>query len=106
MKKRFQILGKLLGLAAVIILIAWCVISLIANLTIRTLAEQLTMPIQLSVIGYGFAVFVIFTISFVGTLVNRRRKQDENFFGFLYFMVFSTALIIFYLTAFYREIIR
>jgi hypothetical protein len=106
MKKRFLILGKLIALAAMVILLAWCIISLIYNSTSRTLAEQLTFSIELPMIWFGIAVFLIFAISLVGTLVNRIRNKTENFFGFLYFLVFSIALISVYLIAFYHDIVK
>jgi hypothetical protein len=106
MKKRFLILGKLIVLAAVIILAAWSVIALISNSSSRTLAEQFTLAIDLPMIWYGIAVFLIFAVSIAGTLINRSRKEDENFFGFLYFFVFSVALVSAYLLLFYRDIVR
>jgi ABC-type Mn2+/Zn2+ transport system permease subunit len=77
---------------------------LIYNADSRTLLEQFTMPIQISLIGYGLAVFVIFIIALIGTLINRRRRKTESFFGFLYFLFFSVVIIITYFLTFYNDI--
>jgi hypothetical protein len=87
-------------------LLAWLTISWIYNSTSRTLTEQFVAPIQISIIAYGVTIFLISMIALFGTVANRKQKESEIFFGFLYFLFFGIALTIIYLTTFYAEIFR
>lgn len=99
--KRFKTLGILLFLAVTIVLLAWLTISVTYNARRRTLIEQFTVPLENSMVWYGMAVMVIFITALTGTVINRKRKKNENFLGFLYFLFFSILLVIMYLNVFY-----
>ena len=102
---RYKTLALLLLISVVVILIVWLVITFIYNSGDHTLAEQFSMPLKLSMMGYGIGISIISVMAAMGIVVNRK-KNRERFFGFLYFFFFSVILTIAYVIVFFEDIMR
>lgn len=106
MARRYQIFGKLFLFSLSSILIAWVVISLIYNLKDKTLFEQFTLAIDLSVVGYGIALVSNFIVALLGAIVHFRQRRNEELLGFLFFLIFVSLLMVVYTFTFYSEFFK